>query len=299
MAGTTFKKTVKENESPKVSYKQIIKLMREKPLICTSIIADNKKDFIELVKNAADGGADLAELRIDFLKDKAPQNITEIIFKSGLPLIITNRNKESRGTFPSGNESLRLALLYYSINAKPAFIDIEYVIEAKSRTEIIDAAHKNGVGVICSHHDFQSTPTSEKIIEKYEEVCETGADVAKLVYTPHSREEVVNILQAVETVVKLDKIPSTIFGMGDVGQNTRILSPVIGSCMTYCALNADSKSGLSQLSLKDTKELFDLLATKKGWKALRKEHKDVLSAAMEEYLSTYSYPYGMGQIIEQ
>ena len=87
--------------------------------------------------------------------------------------------------------------------------------------------------------------------------------------------------------------------MGDVGQNTRILSPVIGSCLTYCALNPDPKSGLSQLSLKDTKRMFDLLEMKKGWKALRKEHKDVLSAAMGEYLSTYSYPYGMGQIIEQ
>lgn len=278
--------------------KKILKLIKKKPLVCTSIIADNKRTFLLKVSSASKGGSDLAELRIDSLKNRDPKNIQEIIRKSSLPLIVTNRNQENRGMFPSGNEESRLYLLRSSMEAKPAFIDIELQTTEKDRDAIIAEAKKKGIGVICSYHDFKNTPKTEAIVQFYKQVAETGADVAKLVFTPHSRKDVANILKAVQ-LTKFEGIPSTIFGMGEMGQDTRILSPVLGSCLTYCALKVEMNTGLFQVSLKDTKSIFGLIESKKkNWSSIRKQHKDILALALTEYLSVETYPYYLGKIID-
>lgn len=284
--------------TPTTSYKKIVKLMKVRPFICTSISANNAKGFVAKTTSAAKLGSDLAELRIDFLKNQDPENVKKIIKSSCLPLIVTNRNKENRGMFPSGNEEKRLELLYESLDAKPAFIDIELHTEEKDRTDLINAAHKKGVGIICSYHDFQNTPSTKEIISIFKQVAKTKADMAKLVFTPHTNKDVRNILEAVE-FVRYSEIPSTIFGMGDVGQHTRILSPVLGSCLTYCAVKVDPNNGLAQISVKDTRSIFDvLISKKKSWTSIRKEHKELLTFAIAEFMSKESYPF-IGRLIEQ
>jgi 3-dehydroquinate dehydratase/shikimate dehydrogenase len=281
---------------PKSKSSTIIKLMKKQPLICTSITASTAGVFMSKTKIALNKGSDIAELRIDSLKNQSPENIKKIISDSCLPLIVTNRNKENRGLFPSGNEQKRLSLLLESMEAKPAFIDIELHTEEKDRIKIIDAAKKKGIGIICSYHDFVSTPSSEKIIKIFKEVSNTGADIAKLVFTPHTKKDIVNILHAVE-YVRYDNMPSTIFGMGDMGQDTRILSPVLGSCLTYCSIKPDPTNGLSQVSVKDTRAIFDLLTKqKKGWTSVRKEHKELLALAITEFMSKENYPF-IGRLI--
>jgi len=282
---------------PKSNSKTIIKLMKKQPLICTSITAPTARGFMSKTKIASSIGSDVAELRIDSLTNQSPENIKKIIKDSCLPLIVTNRNKENRGLFPSGNEQKRLSLLFESMKAKPAFIDIELHTDEEDRNAIIDAAKKKGIGVICSYHDFNDTPSAEKIIKIFKVVASTGADIAKLVFTPHTKKDIVNILHAVE-FVRYDNMPSTIFGMGDMGQDTRILSPVLGSCLTYCSIKPDPTNGLSQVSVKDTRAIFDILTKqKKGWTSVRKEHKDLLALAITEFMSKENYPF-IGRLID-
>lgn len=290
-------KTILKKRKPVMSYKKMIKSMQMKPSICTSVTGDNAKDFLSTVKKAVKNGSDFAELRIDCLKNQKPDNINKIILESALPLIVTNRNKENHGKFPSGNEESRLSLLYSSIEAQPAFIDIELYAEQEDRIKVIDAAKNNGVGVICSYHNFQDTPSTEEIVKNYKEICKTDADLAKLVYTPHTKQDVVNILNAVSAMRSFET-PFTIFGMGDVGQDTRILSPILGSCLTYCSVNPDPKNGLSQISVKETKKIFDLMESKKkDWSSIRQEHKELLALAIGEYMSKESYPF-IGKLID-
>ncbi len=281
---------------PKSTSNTIIKLMKKQPLICTSITAPAVRGFMSKIKTASNIGSDIAELRIDALKNKSPENIKKIIMDSDLPLIVTNRNKENRGLFPSGNEEKRLSLLFEGIKARPAFIDIELQTDDKDRNAVIDAARKKGTGVICSYHDFVGTPSAEKIIKIFKQVKGTRADIVKLVFTPHTKKDIANILHAVE-FVRCDDIPSTIFGMGDMGQDTRILSPVLGSCLTYCSIKPDPTNGLSQISVKDTRAIFDLLTKqKKGWRSVRKEHKTLLALAITEFMSKENYPF-IGRLI--
>lgn len=275
--------------------KNIVKQMQKRPFICTSITSDNKRGFITTAKKAVMGGADLAELRIDFLKDPSPENIKQIISESPIPLIVTNRNKENRGTF-KGSESLRISLLHSAIEAKPAFVDIELHAESSSRDEIIQSAHAKHVSVICSYHDFQKTPSAEEMIDTYKEICETGADLAKMVYTPHTEQDLIEIFKATQALQK-EKTPYALFGMGEMGQITRLLCHVIGSCLTYCAVKPDPNNGLFQISLKETKSLFDTVSATKGWTSIRKEHKDLLALAIWELTSKESYPFTGKKIV--
>ena len=282
---------------PKSNSKTIIKLMKKQPLICTTIMAPTVRGLMSKIKIASSIGSDIAELRIDSLKNPSPENIKKIITDSCLPLIVTNRNKENHGLFPSGNEEKRLSLLFESMKAKPAFIDIELPTAQADRNAIIDTAKKKGIGVICSYHDFNGTPSAEKIIKIFKKITSTDTDIAKLVFTPKTKKDISNILHAVESV-RCDDMPSTIFGMGDMGQDTRILSPVLGSCLTYCSIKPDPTNGLSQISVKDTRAIFELLTKqKKGWTSVRKEHKELLALAIAEFMSKENYPF-IGRLVD-
>lgn len=261
--------------------------MMHRPLICTAITCSNAKEALNEARLALQGGSDMVELRLDYLMDQSASNIQQIISNSPLPLIAVNRNKENGGLFESGNEEKRLSLLYDAIEAKPAFVDIELLTEPEMRLELVKTARRNNVGVLCSFHNFKNTPTTEHIIQLYNKACKTGANLIKLVFTPHTKADVANIFQAVEAV-KSKQIPSTIFGMGNIGQITRIVSAVLGSCMTYCAIKPDPTNGLSQLSLEDTVTLFKLIKTNAhDWSTLGNERlKSMLSVAVSEHLKT-------------
>ncbi len=259
-----------------LTYKWIVRLMKGHPVICTTITANNACEFVNMTAAATKLGTDMAELRIDYLKNHDLQDIKKIISESRLPLIATLRSKDEGGMFP-GNEKKRISLLYEIMEYKPAFIDIELSINEKQRTELIAIAHDKGVGVICSYHDFKNTPSSREIVNIFKKVSRTGADVVKLVFTPHTTKDVSNILDSVRLARSAD-IPSAIFGMGKAGQPTRILSPILGSCLTYCAVKVSSASNLAQISVKDTRSIFDmLLLKKKSWAAIRREPESLTS----------------------
>ncbi len=281
---------------PKSRLSTIIKLMKKQPLICTTILAPTYGVFLSKAKRAYSAGSDMAELRIDSLNNQSPETVKKIIADSRIPLIVSNRNKENHGLCPSKNEQTRLGLLSECIKAKPSFVDIELETDRHDRTAIIDDAKNNRVGVICSYHDFARTPSSKEIIKIFKKIINTAPDVAKMVFTPHTKKDIENILHAVEHL-RHEKTPSTIFGMGNMGQDTRILSPILGSCLTYCSLKADPTNGLSQISVKDTRAIFDILIKqKRGWTSVRQEHRELLALAITEFMSKENYPF-IGRLV--
>jgi len=269
------------------SYKQLLKLMNKKPLICTSITTNNKKDYLANLKKAIVLGSDLAELRMDFFKKISSEEMKTIIRKSELPLIVTNRNRENGGLFSKG-EKARLSVLESAIEAQPSFVDIELATDSEKRTKIMNLARQNNVGIICSYHDFHRTPDVEEIMKIYDHITSTNADIAKLVFTTKNNKDIRNILKAARKLHS-KKIPFTIFGMGLKAQITRMLSPLLGSSLTYSALRTEVETDLGQLSLGHTRKFFNMME-KKGWKKLRNRRDDLIHLAMIELNDDGSYP---------
>jgi 3-dehydroquinate dehydratase-1 len=259
----------------------LARILEHRPLICTSILSDNKKSFFENLNKAIDGGTDMAELRIDAFRNVQGENFNDIISEARLPLIVTNRNRENRGQFP-GDEESRLALLRSCLAAKPAFVDIEFFTEDKNRMNLMNTARDNGVGVICSYHDFNGTPSPDEIIDVYRRISNIKPDMVKMVFTTHTNKDALNILEATEALQN-EKILFTLFGMGKRGQITRMLCPLLGASLTYCALDSASatNTGLYQLSLENTKSLIRIIE-RKGWKYMKENHNDIMKMAAIE-----------------
>ena len=95
---------MQKNPSLLPKYNKLITTLDKRPLVCTSIIKDNEKDYFESLVKAMEGGSDLGELRIDFFNKINHEDLFRIMSKSQLPLIVTNRNKENGGSFGADEE---------------------------------------------------------------------------------------------------------------------------------------------------------------------------------------------------
>ena len=205
----------------------ILESAKKSPLICTTILAKNKQEFLRTATKAA-RLCDIAELRIDYLKEPTAPLIKEIIAESPLPLIVTNRSQRDGGLFPKSKESLRISLIKSSLEFSPAIVDIELELPNAVRSELIQLAKKNNVGVICSYHDFASTPSIPSVLELAKQISRTEADITKLVFMPSNYNDASRILKAANVMAKGRNL-FTVFGMGEKGQITRLATLLFGS----------------------------------------------------------------------
>lgn len=270
-----------------LSTKDILSVMKERPLICTPIAADNFDSYLNLLQSAKNMGSDIAEFRIDYFKNITGEVLNNVISESELPLIVTNRNREDGGMFSSGEE-VRLELLETAIESKPSFVDIEVAIDREKRDNIIQKARINDVGIICSYHDFRHTPTPNEIFEIYSDINETGANVAKMVFTPVTDKDIRNILSVTERFSNNEML-FTIFGMRQKGQITRMLTPLLGACLTYCSLYNNPNNNLGQADLQSTRKYFDMMGTK-GWSVIRNKRDMLMNLDQIEFNEDGSYP---------
>jgi len=270
-----------------LSTKDILSVMKERPLICTPIAADNFDSYLNLLQSAKNMGSDIAEFRIDYFKNITAEVLNNVISESELPLIVTNRNREDGGMFSSGEE-VRLELLETAIESKPSFVDIEVAIDREKRDNIIQKARINDVGIICSYHDFRHTPTQNEIFEIYSDINETGANVAKMVFTPVTDKDIRNILSVTERFSNNEML-FTIFGMRQKGQITRMLTPLLGACLTYCSLYNNPNNNLGQADLQSTRKYFDMMGTK-GWSVIRNKRDMLMNLDQIEFNEDGSYP---------
>ncbi|MDG6907291.1 MAG: type I 3-dehydroquinate dehydratase [Nitrososphaerota archaeon] len=243
--------------SPDATKDDVLEYARETPLVCATIFAKNKTEFLRKAARGASLGCDLVELRIDHLTKKEPSVVGDIIQNSLLPLIVTIRSERDGGLFPKFEESARLSLLNSSLENTPTLIDIEFDLRKKERSKLLNDARKQGVGVICSHHDFNSTPPSASILSRGRAISEFGADIAKQAYMVRNQNDASRIIEGAEAQ-NLDKKMFTTFGMGHRGRLTRLQTLFSGSCLIYCSID-DSENRLGQIGVKFARKYIDSL----------------------------------------
>jgi len=169
-------------------------------------------------------------------------------------------------------------------------VDIELELPDKNRWKLIRLAKKKKVGVICSHHDFDSTPSVRQILEMAERISGSGADIAKLVFMPSSNRETSRILDAANVLGDGNKM-FTVFGMGVKGQITRLASLIFGSCLIYCSLGRSDKK-LGQIGVGYAKKYIDSLQFY-GWPKIREDRTQLLSILQRELRSAEMIPLDM------
>jgi 3-dehydroquinate dehydratase-1 len=199
--------------------------------------------------------ADIIEFRIDYL-DFATEPARVVALGRQVaeaarhkPLILTFRTKAEGGTKAiddAGYGKLYLALIQGGFTD---MLDVEMFRDQQVVAQLVGAAHKAGIKVVMSSHDFQKTPDTEEIIARLRKQDALGADVLKIAVMPQTSADVLKLLDASAQIrAKYSDKPLLVMSMGGLGAITRLSGEVFGSDMTFGMIGVPSAPGQVEVS---------------------------------------------------
>jgi len=196
---------------------------QQRPKIVSII---DEKIPINKIKELKKENVDILEFRIDALYqkleiDEIKEYITEIRALDIYALLATIR--ENKEIF----NDVKLQL-FDEIIPLVDIIDIE--IESEINKKVINTAKTDEKIVIVSFHDYEKTPTKERMQMIIEESLKLHADIVKLAVTVSNKEDLLNIINVTAEAKDVNLVT---LGMGEYGKISRIILPVFGSIMAY------------------------------------------------------------------
>lgn len=226
--------------------------------LAVPISAKNAAQAAEQVRRAAAGGAEMLELRTDYLEgltaDLARQILGQTRALAGaVPVIVTCRDTCEGGAIDHP-ESLRLDVLTAALSAGAEFVDVEFVNFQKTpfRQRIESALASSPKGrLILSTHDF--TGSFDDIRRQHREIVQTcPAAVPKLVCTAGH----INDCFAAFDLLREADGDCIVLCMGQAGLVSRVLAKKLGGLVTFASLDEASGTAPGQVTLDAFKRLY-------------------------------------------
>lgn len=249
------------------------------PEICIPIVEKRETEILEFAAKLRNSVADLVEWRVDYFEQMTDISAVQklcVELKKTLgekPILFTIRTTAEGGE--AEISSTEYAEILKSVAALPevSYIDVEVYSGSRGQDEdawedtespchdrikeLIKELRKE-VCVIGSYHDFTQTPSQEEIYKRLLGSYHLGADVPKLAVMPHSREDVMVLMNATMQVKEeLDSIPLITMSMGDLGKVSRVAGESFGSAVTFGCIGKTSAPG--QIEAGRLKEVLQLL----------------------------------------
>lgn len=175
----------------------------------------------------------MAEIRLDHVMDTS--SLGEFVKASTVPLVATVRRKSDGGGW-EGSEEDRLALLAKAVAAGFAWVDVEWDIVAS----LARFGHEKR---IVSYHDFAGVPGNLEDI--YQAMAAADADTVKVACMTRTPVEAARVLRLLVNAPK----PTIAFGMGEVGQASRVIQLKLGAPFTYAAMSAEAAPAPGMLTV--------------------------------------------------
>ncbi len=209
-------------------------------MICVSLGRTRHKMMIAEHQSLAQRGAELVELRLDWLSHLP--DLSRLLKDRPTPVVITCRRGQDKGLW-KGDEEARRTILRSAIAASVEYVDLEEDT----------AAHIRRYGPtkrIISHHDFEETPFDLEAI--HARLSKLDPDIIKIVTMAHTPADAIRMLK----LVKEAKVPTIGFCMGELGVFSRILCGKFGAPFTYATFNKDRQMAPGQLSFEDMQRIY-------------------------------------------
>jgi 3-dehydroquinate dehydratase-1 len=203
---------------------------------------------------AAREHADAVELRMDLAADPlAPLDA----YDGELPLLVTNRVEWEGGEAPDSQErldTLETALEHPEVEA----VDVELdAVRDGDAGRVVESARDRGVSVVVSVHDFEGTPTQERMESLLAMAADRG-DVGKLAVTAESPGDVLALLAATWSETENGSRVATM-AMGEAGRHSRAVAPLYGSRIGYAPVDPAEATAPGQFDLATLTELIERL----------------------------------------
>lgn len=220
-------------------------------MICAVITGPTMTHAEQQLKQASQA-AGIVELRLDRFSALDIAALEQLRSTYAIPMIFTLRSASQGGSY-KGSEEERLADLRRLADLEPEYLDLEDDIPLEFVQEI--AAQHPRIQLIISHHNFKETPSDLDAL--YQQMCETPGSYYKIAVKANSSLDALRLLawaQGKERVIAVS--------MGELGQISRVLAPVVGSGLSYAALDAQQATAPGQLSMQILEERYRYSALK-------------------------------------
>ena len=215
-------------------------------MICIPIVGPTQNKSLEDIA-MAEPLADFLELRLDLMKD---YDLGALLQAATKPCIVTNRTKREGGQF-AGTEEERVNILKKAMDAGAEYVDIETSTPKELLKPFLESGHKSKI--ILSYHNFTDTP--EELEHLYKIMCEMPADVIKIV--TYAR-DITNNLAVFKLIYRAKKDDKKIIAlcMGERGEISRILSPLLGGFLTFGSLETGKESAPGQITAVKLRDIY-------------------------------------------
>jgi 3-dehydroquinate dehydratase/shikimate dehydrogenase len=192
---------------------------------------------------------DGVELRLDHFEKIDLEALKAFISSCGMPVMLTVRRKDQGGVF-KGDEQARLGLLESLCALQPAYMDLEYDVSIEFRKKLFE--NYPNILFLSSYHDFSQTPEDlDAILSK---MNTPYAHIYKIACTAKSTLDALRMLEFVQAQSQKKKIIG--ISMGEDGQCTRILAPVVGNFLTYASIENGQSTAPGQMTAKEIQETY-------------------------------------------
>jgi 3-dehydroquinate dehydratase-1 len=225
------------------------------PKICIPLMGRDMAQLMEAAQLALEAGADMYELRADFLEAAVDEEkVVEALKRvrhlvEDRPLIFTLRSEDEGGKQTLSHEKyidLNLAVIESGL---ADILDVELSRGEETIKQLLSASHQKGMFVLLSNHIFEGTPASKEIISILCRMQQLGADITKLAVMAKSEADVLVLLDA--TLAMKEQYgdrPFITVSMGQKGILSRVAGGLFGSVLTYARGSEPSAPGQLQAS---------------------------------------------------
>ncbi len=232
--------------------------------LAVAIPAKDLKSCKEQITAACDAGAEMLELRTDYLEGLNIDKLRELIAtakETALPIIVTCRDAGEGGQ-NNLNPPLRRQILAEAIKLGADFIDCELAnFQKKDFGETIKKAllENSKTKLILSAHNFQGR--FENLAAIYEQIFAAWpAAIAKTAYQAH---HINDCFEALDILKKYGR-KSIAICMGQAGIISRIIAKKLDAFLTFASTCENHQTAAGQLTIEEMKKMyrFDTISSK-------------------------------------
>lgn len=234
------------------------------PKICVPIVGKTEDEILQAAKEIVNVPADLVEWRADWYESVLEmQKVVELSAKlrevlGDTPILFTFRTKVEGGEKELSAKPYAMLNKMMIASGHIDLVDVEVFAAEKEVASIVEAAHKQGVKVVGSNHDFAKTPEKEEIVRRLCDMQKLGVDIPKIAVMPQSKKDVLTLLEATEEMVSqyADR-PIITMSMSGMGAVSRIIGEMFGSAITFGALGKASAPG--QIGVEELRTILEIM----------------------------------------
>ena len=234
------------------------------PTLCAPLVGRTREQLLTEVTLVVAKRPDLLEWRVDFFQEIG--NTAAVVTLAGelrqaaggIPVLFTRRSiKEGGEPIPLSEDQVVALIEAVCASRTVELVDFEMNNDPIHIAQVREASKTNGISLVLSFHNFQSTPSQDVLSQRFAQAQQLGADVAKIAVMPQHLEDVLSVLGAtLESSQTLD-IPLVSMSMGGYGSLTRLFGYAFGSAMSFVVGAATSAPG--QVPIEDMNTVLEIL----------------------------------------